>query len=87
MNKRNFFDLCNYITDYAYSHDHLDVQLYYHKKAHLYRDINSINIAKAYYEKDIIARNGHQCFCYKAFINTHFPEINPFIIEEDDLPF
>ena len=88
MNKRNYFDLCNYITDYAYAHNYLDVQLYYHQKAHLYRDINSINIAKAYYEKDIIERNGHQCICYKNFINNHFPEINTFINEEDDdLPF
>lgn len=87
MNKRNYFDLCNYITDYAYSHEYLDTQLYYHKKAHLYRDINSINIAKAYYEKDIIERNGHQCICYKKFINKHFPEINTFIIDDDNLPF
>lgn len=87
MNKRNYFDLCNYITDYAYAHNYLDVQLYYHQKAHLYRDINSINIAKAYYEKDIIERNGHQCICYKTFINKHFPESTTFIIEDDDLPF
>ena len=89
LNKRNYFDLCNYITDFAFSHNYLGIQKYYHQKAHLYRDINSINIAKSYYEKDIIERNGHRCICYKVFINKYFPEIKPFIIndDDDDLPF
>jgi len=87
MNERNYFNLCNYITDYAFAHKYLDIKLYYHKKAHLYRDISSIHIAKAYFEKDVKERNGFQCICYKNFINKHFPNDNTLFFDETDLPF
>ena len=86
LDKTKYFNLCNYISDFQYANNLISTSGYYHDKAHLYRDINSIAIAKCFYEKEIIERNGHQCGCYKNFMNKYFPDISNFSIDDDNLP-
>lgn len=87
LNESGEFDLSNYITDFAFAQDFFTALTYYHQKAHLYRDINSNNIAKFYYEKDILERNGYQCLCYKEFMDANFPNDNYLSLDNDNLPF
>ena len=76
LNKKGHFNFCNYITDFAFAHNFMSKQAYFHKKAHLYRDINSLVVAKSFYEKDVEERNGEISHCYKSFLKNHFPKSN-----------
>jgi hypothetical protein len=90
LNLQNNFDFLNYIADYFFTHNLMSNSGYYHTKAHIYRDINSINIARSYYEKAIAEDGGYQPNCYKVFMNKYFPELSNFKLDsedEDEMPF
>lgn len=94
LNESGEFDLSNYITEFAFAHNYFPAKAYYHQKAHLYRDINSNNIAKFYYEKEILERrrinrisDGGLSPCYTKFMDANFPNDNYLSLENDDLPF